>query len=78
MIKADVLHPSGVSQIILYSILHKWGKDGFEKQKLNIQHEYTKRRDIFISIIKKYLVGLAEWHIPSAGFKKIKNKLKNF
>eukprot|EP01116_Phalansterium_solitarium_P024760 TRINITY_DN915_c2_g1_i2.p1 TRINITY_DN915_c2_g1~~TRINITY_DN915_c2_g1_i2.p1 ORF type:complete len:429 (+),score=144.14 TRINITY_DN915_c2_g1_i2:457-1743(+) len=65
--QATVLHPSGVSQAILYTILSSWGADGWEKQLLAIQETYTKRRDALIRSAERHLQGLAEWHTPSAG-----------
>jgi len=61
------LHSSGLSQAILVEILNSWGKEGFDHQLEAIRHEYTKRRDVIIEACEKYLVGLAEWEVPTAG-----------
>lgn len=53
--QTSVLHVSGISQAILYTLLQDWGKSGFEDHILQVQKEYTKRRDTLISYADKYL-----------------------
>jgi len=65
--QATSLHTSGLSQMVLFSIVNKWGKDGWDKQIKAVEKTYTERRDALISYAEKYLKGLAEWHIPAAG-----------
>ena len=68
--QATCLHTSGLSQIVLYSVLNKWGKEGWEKQMDEVQKLYTERRDLLLGFAEKHLKGLAEWHVPSAGEKR--------
>jgi kynurenine/2-aminoadipate aminotransferase len=67
--QATCLHTSGLSQVVLYSVLSKWGKEGWDKQMQAVQKTYTERRDLLLQYAEKHLTGLAEWHTPSAGWK---------
>jgi kynurenine/2-aminoadipate aminotransferase len=53
--QTSVLHVSGISQAILYTLLDSWGKSGFEEHLLLVQQEYTKRRDTLVTFAEKYL-----------------------
>jgi kynurenine/2-aminoadipate aminotransferase len=65
--QASNLHPSGISQIIVLSILRKWGIQGFLDHVEFVSSFYKKRRDSFISFCDKYLLGMAKWNVPSGG-----------
>lgn len=65
--QASALHASGISQIMLYSVLKDWGRDGFVKHVKNVQKFYTERRDCIVSSVEKHLKGLVEYYPPSAG-----------
>jgi len=65
--QGSALHPSGISQTILLAILNTWGYEGWERQLISVQRTYKERRDWLIHYAEKYLKGLAEWFIPSAG-----------
>ncbi|KAJ3274095.1 hypothetical protein HDV01_003588 [Terramyces sp. JEL0728] len=61
------IHPSGLSQQIIYSILNSWGIDGFVQHTRQITEYYKQRRDIFQKALQKHLAGLATWNLPDAG-----------
>ncbi|KAJ3311111.1 hypothetical protein HDV04_004425 [Boothiomyces sp. JEL0838] len=61
------LHPSGLSQQIIYTIIKSWGIEGFIQHTKRITQYYKKRRDILQSALEKHLTGLASWNIPDAG-----------
>jgi kynurenine/2-aminoadipate aminotransferase len=66
-LQGSVLHTSGISQAIVLALLEKWGFEGLDKQKENVQKFYTKQRDALIQAAEKHLKGLAEWEVPVAG-----------
>ncbi|ORY74220.1 PLP-dependent transferase [Neocallimastix californiae] len=61
------LHPSGLSQMITYLILTRWGIGGFLAHVDEIATFYQEKRDIFCKSAQKYLNGIAEWNVPNAG-----------
>eukprot|EP01119_Soliformovum_irregulare_P018352 TRINITY_DN5602_c1_g2_i1.p1 TRINITY_DN5602_c1_g2~~TRINITY_DN5602_c1_g2_i1.p1 ORF type:complete len:432 (-),score=141.26 TRINITY_DN5602_c1_g2_i1:38-1333(-) len=65
--QATVLHPSGLSQVVMYTILKELGRDGWDEQMKNVRMTYQKRRDFIVGCAEKYLTGLAEWSPPAAG-----------
>jgi kynurenine/2-aminoadipate aminotransferase len=67
LIKASNLHPSGISQVFLYSLLKEWGLDGFLKHTEKVERFYKERRDMFLNCANKHLSGLAVWNVPKAG-----------
>ena len=66
-IKASNLHPSGLSQIFVLSILKEWGIEGFLRHTEKVASYYLERRDLFLSFAQIHLKGLAEWDVPKAG-----------
>jgi kynurenine/2-aminoadipate aminotransferase len=64
---ASNLHPSGLGQICLSSLLKQWGIQGFQKHTKQVSEFYKRKRNVFIKAAEKYLKGLAEWTVPSAG-----------
>jgi kynurenine/2-aminoadipate aminotransferase len=61
------LHTSGISQVLILTLLKKWGPTGFDNQIQAVQKYYTSQRDAFLSSASKYLTGLCEWNCPMAG-----------
>ena len=72
---ASNLHPSGISQILVYSLLKEWGVDGFLQHTEKVCRFYKERRDLFIGYVNNHLNGVAVWNTPKAG--KVYS-LKNF
>ncbi|KAI8899764.1 pyridoxal phosphate-dependent transferase [Globomyces pollinis-pini] len=61
------LHPSGVSQMLVYQVLEKWGHDGFIKHTEQVAKFYKERSEKFVACLEKHLKGKATWTIPNAG-----------
>lgn len=66
-VQSSLMHCSGVSQMIVLSLLQKWGHDGFQHHILKNKQFYREKRDLFLNLASKHLKGLAEWTVPSAG-----------
>ncbi|TPX59416.1 hypothetical protein SpCBS45565_g07746 [Spizellomyces sp. 'palustris'] len=65
--QATMLHPSGLSQMLAYQLLKKWGRDGFLKHTRSVAGFYEQKRDLFLQSARKRLKGIAEWTVPDAG-----------
>ncbi|KAK8096798.1 hypothetical protein PG999_012742 [Apiospora kogelbergensis] len=63
-------HPSGISQIALYRLLHdEWGHDGWTRWMLHICEGYKKRRDVMVGACEASLPrDVVSWNAPAAGF----------
>ncbi|KAK7006260.1 Aminotran-1-2 domain-containing protein [Favolaschia claudopus] len=61
------LQPSTLTQIIAYSLLSRWGPEGFLAHCRGVAAFYRSRRDMFERVARKHLEGLAEWVTPVAG-----------
>lgn len=61
------IHPSSLSQMLLYKLLNTWSVDKLQKHFNDVQRFYRSRRDVMLSLIEKHLTGLAEWNVPKGG-----------
>ncbi|TFK49721.1 PLP-dependent transferase [Heliocybe sulcata] len=61
------LQVSGLTQVMVSTLLNSWGYDTFKIHTLNVSNFYREKRDIFERYMRKYLTGLAEWSAPEAG-----------
>ncbi|XP_040821923.1 kynurenine/alpha-aminoadipate aminotransferase, mitochondrial isoform X2 [Ochotona curzoniae] len=61
------LHTSTFTQLMIYQLLHQWGQDGFLAHIDRVVHFYRNQRDAALAAADKWLSGLAEWHLPTAG-----------
>ncbi|CAK9813955.1 Kynurenine/alpha-aminoadipate aminotransferase, mitochondrial [Anthophora quadrimaculata] len=77
--EATNIHASSLSQMLLFKLLNTWDQEKLEQHFKDIQSFYSERRDIMLSLLEKYLTGLAEWEIPKGGmFVWVKiNKIKD-
>jgi tryptophan aminotransferase len=50
-----------------YSLLSRWGPDGFLAHCAGVAAFYRTRRDAFERVAGKHLSGLVEWTTPVAG-----------
>ncbi|XP_051159721.1 kynurenine/alpha-aminoadipate aminotransferase, mitochondrial-like isoform X2 [Leptopilina boulardi] len=66
-IQCTSLHPSSLSQVLVYKLFESWDQEKFENHFKDIQVFYRERRDMMLSAIEKHLTGLAEWTTPTAG-----------
>nr|XP_005309775.1 kynurenine/alpha-aminoadipate aminotransferase, mitochondrial isoform X2 [Chrysemys picta bellii] len=58
---------STFTQILMSELLHKWGQKGFLEHVDRIMEFYRTQRDAMLAAADKWLKGLAEWNIPTAG-----------
>uniref|UniRef100_A0A8D1V317 Kynurenine/alpha-aminoadipate aminotransferase, mitochondrial n=1 Tax=Sus scrofa TaxID=9823 RepID=A0A8D1V317_PIG len=63
----STMHPSTFSQLLVSQLLHQWGEDGFRAQMERVTKVYRKQMDALLAAADKWLSGLAEWHVPTAG-----------
>ncbi|KAJ7074721.1 pyridoxal phosphate-dependent transferase [Mycena amicta] len=63
------LQPNSLTQVIAYTLLSRWGPQGFLTHCKQVATLYRTRRDAFERLARKYLSddGLAEWTSPVAG-----------
>lgn len=62
-------NPSGFSQLIMFKLLDEhWGHAGYLQWLLSLRMEYTRRRDIILAAVEKYMPEeIVSWNPPSAG-----------
>ncbi|KAJ3297136.1 hypothetical protein HK104_000792 [Borealophlyctis nickersoniae] len=66
-LQATNLHPSGISQMLVYSLLRKWGVNGFLAHTDKVAKFYLSKRDAFLGSANRQLNGFAEFTSPDAG-----------
>lgn len=74
--QATEMHASGLSQIVIASILKQWGIEGFKNHIEFVKEFYKKRCDFMMECISKYLKDEVEVFEPKAGMF-VWMKLKN-
>ncbi|XP_010993248.1 kynurenine/alpha-aminoadipate aminotransferase, mitochondrial [Camelus dromedarius] len=65
--QVSTLHPSTFSQVLVSQLLHQWGQEGFLAHVERVTDFYRKQKDALLAAADKWLRGLAEWHVPTAG-----------
>ncbi|XP_039396471.1 kynurenine/alpha-aminoadipate aminotransferase, mitochondrial-like [Mauremys reevesii] len=58
---------STFTQILMSELLHKWGQKGLLEHVERVMEFYRTQRDAMLAAADKWLKGLAEWNIPTAG-----------
>ncbi|CAI9158696.1 unnamed protein product [Rangifer tarandus platyrhynchus] len=66
-IQASTIHTSTFTQLMVSQLLHQWGEEGFLAHVDRVIDFYRKQRDALLAAADKWLSGLAEWHVPTAG-----------
>ncbi|XP_014645367.1 PREDICTED: kynurenine/alpha-aminoadipate aminotransferase, mitochondrial isoform X1 [Ceratotherium simum simum] len=61
------LHTGTFAQILILQLLHQWGEEGFLAHVERVTEFYRKQKDAVLAAADKWLSGLAEWHVPTAG-----------
>ncbi|XP_077630451.1 kynurenine/alpha-aminoadipate aminotransferase, mitochondrial isoform X3 [Crocuta crocuta] len=61
------MHPSTFTQLLVSQLLHQWGEEGFLAHVGRVIDFYRKQKDAVLAAADKWLSGLAEWHVPTAG-----------
>ncbi|KAI8984439.1 pyridoxal phosphate-dependent transferase [Mycotypha africana] len=62
-----LVQPSGIGQGVVYSILAKWGYEGFFQHVQYVSRIFRQRRDDFIDCLERHMKGKAEWFVPTSG-----------
>ncbi|XP_041358468.1 kynurenine/alpha-aminoadipate aminotransferase, mitochondrial-like [Gigantopelta aegis] len=65
--QVSAVHSSGLSQVVLFSVLQEMGHDGFLQHCDKVADFYKRQRDACLAMANKHLSGLAEWFEPSGG-----------
>ena len=66
-IQATNLHSAGIAQVMAYKYMQHLGDDGWKRHVTSVSLFYARRRDFIIACCNKYLDGLVEYTVPSAG-----------
>ncbi|ELR58669.1 kynurenine/alpha-aminoadipate aminotransferase, mitochondrial [Bos mutus] len=66
-IQVSTLHTSTFTQLLVSQLLHQWGEEGFLTHIDRVTDFYRKQRDALLAAADKWLSGLAEWQVPTAG-----------
>nr|XP_006111734.1 kynurenine/alpha-aminoadipate aminotransferase, mitochondrial-like [Pelodiscus sinensis] len=61
------MHPNTFAQILVLQLFLKWGQKGFLEHTDRVTEFYRSQRDAMLAAADKWLKGLAEWHVPTAG-----------
>ncbi|KAG8504614.1 Kynurenine/alpha-aminoadipate aminotransferase, mitochondrial [Galemys pyrenaicus] len=54
-------------QLLVSQLLHQWGEEGFLAHVQRVIDFYSAQKDALLAAADKWLSGLAEWHVPTAG-----------
>ncbi|THH29613.1 hypothetical protein EUX98_g4584 [Antrodiella citrinella] len=61
------LQPNSMAQILVISVLSRWGHDGFLTHTQRVSEFYRAKRDVFETALRRHLTGLVEWVTPESG-----------
>ncbi|XP_036916312.1 kynurenine/alpha-aminoadipate aminotransferase, mitochondrial isoform X1 [Sturnira hondurensis] len=65
--QVTTMHASTFTQLMISHLLHQWGQEGFLAHIDRVADYYRKQKDAILAAADKWLGGLAEWHVPTAG-----------
>ncbi|XP_045687772.1 kynurenine/alpha-aminoadipate aminotransferase, mitochondrial [Phyllostomus hastatus] len=65
--QVSTLHTSTFTQLMIFQLLHQWGQEGFLAHVDRVTDYYRKQKDAILAAADKWLSGLAEWYVPTAG-----------
>ncbi|XP_067601470.1 kynurenine/alpha-aminoadipate aminotransferase, mitochondrial-like isoform X2 [Pseudorca crassidens] len=65
--EVSTMHTSTFTQLLVSQLLHQWGEEGFLAHVDRVIDFYRKQRDALLAAANKWLSGLAEWKVPTAG-----------
>ena len=66
-IQATNLHSAGIAQVMAAKYMKHLGEQGWKRHVTAVSLFYARRRDLLLSYCDKYLQGLVEYTVPSAG-----------
>ncbi|KAI5756667.1 AADAT protein [Gulo gulo luscus] len=65
--QVSTMHPSTFTQLLISQLLHQWGEEGFLAHVERVADFYMNQKDAIVAAANKWLSGLAEWNVPTAG-----------
>ncbi|XP_027960173.1 kynurenine/alpha-aminoadipate aminotransferase, mitochondrial [Eumetopias jubatus] len=65
--QVSTVHSSTFTQLLISQLLHQWGEEGFLAHVERVTDFYRNQKDALLAAADKWLSGLAEWHVPTAG-----------
>uniref|UniRef100_A0A8C9CG40 Aminoadipate aminotransferase n=1 Tax=Phocoena sinus TaxID=42100 RepID=A0A8C9CG40_PHOSS len=65
--EVSTMHTSTFTQLLVSQLLHQWGEEGFLAHVERVIDFYRKQKDALLAAADKWLSGLAEWQVPTAG-----------
>nr|XP_036854732.1 kynurenine/alpha-aminoadipate aminotransferase, mitochondrial isoform X1 [Manis javanica] len=65
--QVSTMHASTFSQVLVSELLHQWGEEGFLAHVERVIEFYRAQKDALLAAADRWLSGLAEWHVPTAG-----------
>ncbi|XP_044081046.1 kynurenine/alpha-aminoadipate aminotransferase, mitochondrial isoform X3 [Neovison vison] len=65
--QVSTMHPSTFTQLLISQLLHQWGEEGFLVHVERVADFYMNQKDAIVAAANKWLSGLAEWNVPTAG-----------
>lgn len=66
-IQSSTMHTSTFTQLMVVELLQQWGQSGFLQHVDRVIEFYSKQRDAMQLSAERWLKGLVDWNIPSAG-----------
>lgn len=66
-IQVSTMQTSTFAQLLVSHLLYQWGEEGFLAHVDRVIDFYREQRDALLAAADKWLSGLAEWHVPTAG-----------
>ncbi|XP_070232141.1 kynurenine/alpha-aminoadipate aminotransferase, mitochondrial isoform X3 [Bos mutus] len=67
IIEDDPYYFMQFNKLLVSQLLYQWGEEGFLGHVDRVIDFYRKQRDALMAAADKWLNGLAEWHVPTAG-----------
>ncbi|KAK2498230.1 hypothetical protein MC885_016261 [Smutsia gigantea] len=65
--QVSTMHASTFSQLLVSELLHQWEEEGFLAHVERVIEFYRAQKDALLAAADRWLSGLAEWHVPTAG-----------
>ena len=66
-VQATNLHSAGIAQVMAAKYIRHLGDEGWRRHTTAVSLFYLRRRDLLLAHCDKYLSGLVEYTVPSAG-----------
>uniref|UniRef100_A0A8C8S7Q2 Aminotransferase class I/classII large domain-containing protein n=1 Tax=Pelusios castaneus TaxID=367368 RepID=A0A8C8S7Q2_9SAUR len=66
-LQTSSMHTNTFAQILVLELLQKWGQKGLLEHIERVAAFYRTQRDAMLAAADKWLTGLADWYVPTAG-----------